>query len=161
MMQFLKDMISFLHTLSLIDFILYFAILTLIVLVISLVYIIRNNEEEKPIQEEPDDNAFDLKEVARSINEKPAPLVDMTSYEEEQEEKAIISYDELLKTAPQPILYEEEQLIDDEVNVKKISVDSLPNIKKTVQKDTMEVKLKYRHEEAFLEHLKELCQLLQ
>ena len=97
-MQFLKDIISFFHTLSLIDYILYFSVLTLIVLVISLIYILKNNEEEeilkKPVQNEIEDE-IDLKNIVNTIDEKPKPIIDMTEYENEQEEKAIISYEEL------------------------------------------------------------------
>lgn len=155
MMQFIKDIISFLHTLSLIDYILYFAVLTLIVLVVTLIYLIKHNDEETvPVQKESDD--FDIKAVVKKIEEKPKQIVNMTAYEEEQEEKAIISYEELLKTAPQKILYEEEQLVDDAVKVKKVDVEQLSS----TQPQEKASNYSYIHEEEFLKNLKQLCELL-
>lgn len=161
MMQFLKDIISFIHTLSFIDYILYFSVLTLIVLVISLIYILKNNDKEllnKPVQNELDDE-IDLKNIVKTIDESPKPIIDMTEYENEQEEKAIISYEELLKTAQIPIQYEEEEYIDNEVQVKKIDLEKLSNNTKDETKTEMKV-IAYQHEEEFLKTLKQLNKLL-
>lgn len=162
MMQFIKDIISFLHTLSLIDYILYFSVLTLIVLVVSLIYILKNNEEEdilkKPVQNEMEEE-IDLKNIVNTIDEKPKPIIDMTEYENEQEEKAIISYEELLKTAPIPIQYEKEQMIDNEIQVKKIDLEKLSH--NSMEENKVEIKsMAYYHEEEFLKTLKQLNELL-
>ena len=102
-MQFLEDIISFVKSLSMIDIILYFAVLVLIILIISLIYVIKTSEEEndeeekKPHQtisfpkEKETKDAIDLKDIVSTIDELPKPIVDMNVYETEQEEKAIIS----------------------------------------------------------------------
>lgn len=164
MAQFIKDIIAFIHTLSLVDIVLYFAVLTLIVLVISLIYIFKNNTEDIPVNKENTTDDLDLKSIVETIDENPKQLVDMTKYEEEQEEKAIISYEELLKTSPIPIKYEEEQMVDDEVQVKKVNLDSFlsnNSTKKEERTPNIEMtKTHYEHEEEFLKTLKQLCDLL-
>jgi hypothetical protein len=179
MIHFFKDMIAFLKTLSFIDYILYFAVLILIVLIISLIYVMKLNDEEpeltqeenkpndfKPIKQ--DDNPIeeneiiDLREIVNTIDEKPTPVIDMTAFEAEQEEKAIISYDELLTNVKNhPINYDKEELVDDAIKVKKINIDNLTNLEITEEPPRIEVKLfTYDHEEAFLKTLQQLNELL-
>ncbi len=178
MIQFFGDMISFLKTLSYIDYILYFAVLVLIVLIISLIYVMRmsDDELEENIMEQspkeliankiemPKEEAkdIDLLEIVNTIDETPKPVIDMTAYEAEQEEKAIISYDELINTTKShPINYDTEELIDNTVKVKKINLDNITNLDITEEKPRIEVKLfTYDHEEAFLKTLKQLNELL-
>ncbi|MCI8575505.1 MAG: hypothetical protein HFI09_03455 [Bacilli bacterium] len=184
MIHFLQDMISFLKTLSFIDYILYFAILILIILIISLIYIMKMNdddleptikkidtsndqnniykEEENNLSLETDNEIIDLREIVNTIDEKPTPVIDMTAFEAEQEEKAIISYDELIKNVQNhPINYDAEKIIDDTIKVKKINIDNLTNLDITEEPPRIEVKLfTYDHEEAFLKTLKQLNELL-
>lgn len=118
-MQIFYDILAFLKSLSAIDYILYFAVLVLIVLVVSLIYVMKTSDYEEEMEIEKED--FDLQNIVNTIDENPEPAIDMTAYELEQEEKAIISYDELIKTSKmKPIHYEEEEMIDDEVKVKKL-----------------------------------------
>ena len=107
----------------------------------------------------------------------------MTRYEEEQEQKAIISYDELVKSTQNTLSYQKEEMVDDVIPVKQIQVMpmELPKIKdgdnildslNITQKEpkfevdsnpieTQEFKLfSYEKEEAFLKALKELNELL-
>ena len=78
----------------------------------------------------------------------------MNDYEEEQEQRAIISYDELLeKQKDLKINYEEEQQIGD-ITVKKVDID---NISTPVEKEESKpIVISYEKEEAFLEALKKL-----
>lgn len=165
MIQFFTDALAFLKSLSTIDFILYFAVLILLILVISLIYVMRTAEEET--QEEIvtgslNQDMIDLKKIAETIDTNPTPLIDMTHYEAEQEEKAIISYDELLKSAQVcPITYDDEELVDDSVTVKKINLEQLANPISIEQTQVSTGKLfHYEREEAFLETLKQLNKLL-
>lgn len=190
MVHFFEDMLSFLQTLSFIDYILYFAVLVLIVLIISLIYVIRMSDEEmdlenieekkieQPInlsnsitspvnitaeqEKESPNDIIDLKEIVNTIDEKPTPVIDMTAYEAEQEEKAIISYEELINsTKSHPINYDTEEMVDDTVKVKKINLENLTNVNITEDPPRLEVKLfTYDHEEAFLKTLKQLNELL-
>lgn len=178
--QFFIDMLSFLKSLSPIDFILYFAVLVLIILVISLIYILKTSDNEfeyaenslqdqgelQPIKlsssNETLNDVIDLKEIVNTIDEKPTPVIDMTAYEAEQEEKAIISYDELINsTTSHPINYDTEELIDNMVKVKKINLENITNPNIVEETPRIEVKLfTYDHEEAFLKTLQQLNELL-
>ncbi len=178
-MQLINDIIAVIKTLSIIDFILYFAVLVLMILIITLIYIIKTenyetieeNQTEKPnlvptIMQE--DNApidlgeIDLQQIVNTIDENPKPIVDMTSYEAEQEEKAIISYEELLNSAKkQPIHFDEEELIDNEIKVQKVNLEQLANTEINEERPKLEVKLfQYEHEEAFLKALQQLNEIL-
>ena len=188
-MKFFQDLITLLSGFSIVDYILYFAVLALIILVVSLVYVIKNengeSEEVEMKREEnvdmfessPEEEEIDLKEIMNNINEKPEPLVDMTAYESEQEQRAIISYDELLNYNRNHITYDDEELVDDVIPVKKIQSTSLELPKKLeeiedftlpeqepkleINAKTVEEKLfSYEKEEAFLKALKELNSLL-
>lgn len=194
-MNILEDIWAIISSLSIVDYILYFGIITLICLVISLIYILKTEkleQEDKDVFEEgpldtSKDEEIDLQNIVNIIDENPKPLVDMTAYEEEQEQKAIISYDELIKAAQAGSLsYDNEELVDDVIPVKKIQVSpmELPKLKENEsvisslelpQKEpklevdtvvsptptTAQVKLfSYEKEEAFLKALQQLSELL-
>ena len=194
-MNILEDIWAIVSSLSIVDYILYFGIITLICLVISLIYILKTEkmeQEDKDVFEESPldtskDEEIDLQNIVNIIDENPKPLVDMTAYEEEQEQKAIISYDELIKAAQAGSLsYDNEELVDDVIPVKKIQVSpmELPKLKENEsvisslelpQKEpklevdtvvsptptTAQVKLfSYEKEEAFLKALQQLSELL-
>ena len=91
----LKDIYNLLKNISFIDYVFFFSIVFLIILVVCLIYFIRINGkvvETSDILDDPDN----LKALAQEIESTPAKPINFTSYEKEQEEKAIISYDELL-----------------------------------------------------------------
>lgn len=172
-MQFINDILSVLKSLSVVDFILYFAVLVLVILIVALIYIMKldyNEEEQKEeisfIPEEPtkeiSNDGIDLQQIMENINEKPEPIIDMTKYEEEQEEKAIISYDELIKAAnTHPINYDEEELVDDAIMVKKINLEQITDTETKEEIPKLNVKLiNYEREEAFLQVLKQMNELL-
>lgn len=104
---------------------------------------------------------FDLEAITRNITEnyKPA-MVQLTSYEQEQEDNAIISYEELVnKMENNHINYDTSYVHhDDEVSVKKIDLDneySEPDNK--VSNETSGLKLTdYEKEEEFLRSLRQL-----
>ena len=97
-MKLINDIIAILSSLSFIDYILYFSVLALLILTIALIYVLKSEDDDKPnIGSEEMNNNIDLEHIVETIVENPEPLVDMTAYEEEQEQKAIISYDELIK----------------------------------------------------------------
>ncbi|HIR74869.1 TPA: hypothetical protein IAB95_05170 [Candidatus Ventrenecus avicola] len=200
-MNILEDIWAIISSLSIVDYILYFGIITLICLIISLIYILKT---EKMEQEERDflentppqkdkttsmekEEEIDLQNIVNMIDENPKPLVDMTAYEEEQEQKAIISYDELLKAArTSEINYDNEELVDDVIPVKKIQINTmelpklqeqesvistmeLPQKEPKLEVDTVsstpasetQIKLfSYEKEEAFLKALQQLSELL-
>lgn len=179
-MNLIKDVISILTSLSLVDYILYFSILALIILVAALIYVMKTEENEKEEKKEVAvgsesvknsvESEIDLQTVVNTIDENPKPLVDMTVYEKEQEQKAIISYEELInESKKQQINYDEEELIDDCIPTKKINLTTLINeTGGRKPKEGLDVNPKehenilfhYEKEEAFLKALQELNKLL-
>ena len=190
-MDLFNDVINVFASFGLVDYILYISVVTLIILVVSLIYVMKNEKEmleEKSVEEVKEEmneptvlnEELNLRDIVSTIDENPKPLIDMTAYEEEQERKAIISYDELLQSAnSKSISYDEEKLIDDVIPVKKIQTTpiELPKVKSETIIQNLELKPKepkieideprtsskmfsYEKEEAFLKALKELNELL-
>lgn len=165
MVQFFKDVVSFLQSLSTVDFILYFAVLILIILVISLIYLMRTEGTEEVDfmkDKENSDEPINLQEIVNTIVENPQPIIDMTAYETEQEEKAIISYEELLQNSKNyPINYDDEEFVDNEIMVKKVNLEQMTNPIDVAEtpKSTFSL-FHYEREENFLKTLKELNELL-
>lgn len=167
-MNVINDIISVLKGLSLVDYVLYVSVLILIILCVALFYVIRSENLEDDIDNESlgrdamkeKNEELDLQAIVNSIDENPKPKIDISSYEEEQEQTAIISYDELLKKANELHLnYEEEQMVDDVIPVKKIDISSMFS-SATPQTLNEQKVFHYEREEAFLKTLKELNQLL-
>ena len=191
MMNIFQDIIDIFTSFGIVDYILYIAVVTLIILIVSLIYVMKNENEGseevelKDVSDEmqekmPLNEELDLQNIVNTLDESPKPIIDMTAYEEEQEKKAIISYDELLQSAnSKPISYDEEKLIDDVIPVKKIQTApiELPKVKSETIIQNLDLKPKepkieidelrtsskmfsYEKEEAFLKALKELNELL-
>lgn len=180
-MNFFKDIFGFLNTLTFIDLIFFFSVVVLIILIVSLIYFIKINDEvfESPKEVEKKDvleniqveapqifdeneegELLDLKALTKQLEENKTMNIDLTAYEKEQEERAIISYDELLKkTNNVEINYEEEEIVDD-ITVKKVDLANLvSNIEENEPKIKVQV-ISYDREEAFLQALKQLQQNL-
>ena len=150
-MKFIQDLIAILTSLSLVDYILYFSVLMLLILIISFIFILNNDDEigSEPVKKE----ELDLNYIVNKIDENPTPLIDMTEYEEEQEQKAIISYDELVNESnKKQLLYEKEQLIDNCIPAKKINLNDFVKEEKQEYNDANV--FHYEREEAFLQTLK-------
>lgn len=155
-MKLFNDILTFLKTLSFADIIFFFAVLVLMILVVTLIYFIKiNNEPESEDLEETTEMKI-VKEITKNLENEPAPTVEFTDYEKDQETKAIISYEELLgKTNNYELNYEKEEYYDD-LSVKKVDLDNLVNMnEKREQKIDVRV-ISYQEEEAFLQALKQL-----
>lgn len=113
-------------------------------------------EEPKSTQSEIEELQALTKELAIIPREK---RIEMTPYEEEQEQRAIISYDELLKRGNnQNISYSNEEKIDD-ITIKNVDIENTNKI--NLNQINQEVnKFSYEHEEAFLNNLKNLQKTL-
>mgnify|MGYP005794488767 CR=1 FL=1 len=174
-MQIINDIIDFIGTLSFVDVIFFFAVLALMLLVIVLIYFLRENtfEEEHNIIPKKENNSnsitidsdFDeiahLKEITEALEQAEPSNVNLNRYEEEQEEKAIISYDELLKRKNDfAINYSEEENLGEDLMVKKVDLDHLINTDVKVKPEIKVSVISYDKEEAFLEALKQLQQKL-
>ena len=137
------------------DIIFFFAVLILMILIVTLIYFIKiNNEtEEKDLEETQE---MKIAKELRDSMKNSEPTIKFTDYEKDQEDKAIISYDELLnKGNNYELNYEKEEMHDD-LWVKKVDLDNLVN-KNNNTVSNIEVRLiSFQKEEAFLEALKRL-----
>lgn len=169
-MQVINDIISFLKTLSFVDIIFFFAVLSLMLLIITLIYFIRENSSEdnypnsptgkKEEEITPNSEIASLMEIASAL-ENAEPNSDLNYYEEEQEEKAIISYEELLEKRNDFALnYSDEESIDDDLTIKKVDLSNLVNKEIVVKPEIKVSVISYEKEEAFLEALKRLQQMI-
>lgn len=166
-MQAISDIISFIKTLTFVDIVFFFAVLALMLLVITLIYFIKENSEEvdiTPLKKEDtkENNELDsLKAITEALENAEPSAINLNNYEEEQEEKAIISYEELLKRKNDFALnYSEEESIDEDLTIKKVDLDNLLNKEVIVKPELKVTVISYEKEEAFLEALKALQQKL-
>lgn len=172
---------DFLSSLTIIDVTFFFAVLFLMIVVVTLLYFIKVNEEVKEkdeiieelttdqnsIKEDKEEVKYygddeegellDLESITKALENKTNDAIDLTTFEEEQEKDAIISYDELInKTNFGTINYKNESMYDD-LSVKEVDLDHLIN---ETDKSSVEVTktqvISYAQEEAFLEALKKL-----
>lgn len=170
-MSFIKSFAEILFSLTLVDYIFFFSMLLLIILVVSLIYFIKINKEEAIIDQpiaintiedinddysDENDAIIDLESITKALEERKVSPIEMTDYEIEQEERAIISYDELVERSKNLSLNYETESIDSEINIKKVNLENLVN-KIEEEKPKLEVRvISYQKEEAFLETLKKL-----
>ncbi len=162
-MKLISDIIAILKSLSFIDYILYFSVLALLILIVALIYVLKNDDTDNFVigsDKMKEKNEIDLQEIANNIIEKTEPIADLSLYEEEQEQKAIISYDELVNERNKKRLqYDKVELIDNVIPAKKINLNDIINENnEEINKETEIVH--YEREEAFLNTLKELNALL-
>ena len=157
MKETLKDLFGFMYSLSMGDYFFFIGTFLLIVLFIYIIYLLKTEPEELPQKKE---EKFDISKVTKNLEEnyKPAtPNIKLTSYEEEQENNAIISYDELVKTREMNVVTYDDNFSNTEpdLDIKKIDLEGTGKIK--IVDPKIEVKLiDYEKEEEFLKVLKDL-----
>lgn len=187
-MQIISDIFSFLKTLSFVDIVFFFAVVALMLLIVTLIHFVLENKETMEVEEiiedeneiikpdivqvktpeeiKADDDkimkeANDLLEIAAALEQAEPNNSNLNRYEEEQEEKAIISYEELLeRTNEWAINYSEEEAIAEDLTIKKVDLNNLVNKEIIIKPEIKVSVLSYEKEEAFLAALKELQQLL-
>lgn len=132
---------------------------------INKINVIEKKEEESPINLEEvyndeEGELLDLEGLTKKLQQEESERVTCTEYEKDQEEKAIISYDELLqKHNKYAINYEKEEVMDDLI-VKKVNLNDLVNKNSEEVIETEVRAISYQKEEDFLRALKELNSLL-
>ncbi len=103
---------------------------------------------------------FDLESITKNISENYKPVnVKLTTYEEEQEENAIISYEELVKqTNNNKINYDTSYIHNEsDIEVRKIDLDNESNSKEYLSNERSGITLmSYEKEEEFLRALRKL-----
>lgn len=122
---------------------------------------VEESKEERVLIPEIEED-FDLKNVTKELESLPKErTITLTPYELEQEEQAIISYDELVtQSIPKLEISEalrEEVLTDYEYDVDKKYEDDVPKLKQVGETtEVVRTKDDYVHEESFLDDLKNL-----
>ena len=163
--EFLENIFGFLYVLSMGD---YFFLIATFLLIIALIYVIylikRDDFMDEKRYDSIDNDSMDILSICEKIESEYKPsTIELTSYEEEQENNAIISYDELIKNKNlNTINYDSEYKYDsDELSVKKINIEEFKMSEKKEKEIELKVKLMhYDKEEAFLQALKQLQQNL-
>ena len=111
MKDILENIFGFLYTLSMGDYIFFIATFIIILAFIYVLYLIKRDEDMGSLYNK-DDISY-LENVKEKIEKEYKPVeIELTDYEKEQEETAIISYKELLKVKEQ--LYEENVVKENE-----------------------------------------------
>jgi hypothetical protein len=127
-------------------------IVLLILAVIVLLLIKREENKIMSVEEKSKKTMLDLDKITANIERDYKPLnIELTSYEQEQEDNAVISYEEL-KNKSTNVTYEEEP---DETGVKKIDFNKTIDLDHT-QKIDVPLLSNYEKEEAFLRALRQL-----
>lgn len=100
---------------------------------------------------------IDLEAITKNIEENYRPAnIELTSYEQEQENNAIISYEELLKNKDsRQVNYDDDYENNIDISVRKVNLNE--NVGTNIPKTKIEVNLmNYEKEEAFLKALRQL-----
>ena len=132
-------------------------IIWMILISIIILNSIKNKERSMSARLKSKRDMIDLEAITKNIetNYKPA-IVELTSYEQEQENNAIISYDELVKARGKDgVNYDSEYQNPTDINIKKVNLSS--NLGDEIPQTKIEVTLmSYEKEEAFLKALRQL-----
>lgn len=142
---------------TMIDLLIVALIIWLIFISIILLDFIKNKEKNMNTVRKAKADMIDLEAITRNIEENYKPVnIELTSYEQEQENNAIISYEELLKNKnSNQINYDDEFENSTDISVKKVNLEK--NVGTSVPPTKIEVNLmSYEKEEAFLKALKQL-----
>ena len=127
-------------------------IVLLIMAVIVLLMIKREENKIMSVEEKSKKTMIDLDRITANIERDYKPLnIELTSYEQEQEENAVISYEEL-KNKSTNVTYEEQV---EETGIKKIDFNKTIDLEHT-QKIDVPLLSNYEKEEAFLRALRQL-----
>lgn len=157
-MKIFNDIYNFIMALRFVDIVFYFSILILMILIVILIYFIKINKlEEDEKNKLGETQEMKIAKELRDNMKSSDKMIQFTDYEKDQEDKAIISYDELLnkETNNYELNYETEEMHDD-LSVKKVDLDNLVN-KNNNAVSNLEVRvISFQKEEAFLEALKRL-----
>lgn len=160
MKEMYENLVGFIYSLSMGDYFFFIGTFLLIVLFVYILYLIKCSDGEEAlnaVSDKKDD--FDIEAVTKAIEKDYKPeTIRLTSYEEEQENNAVISYEELLKNKDKiSVSYDDEYEFEEPtLSVKKFD---LTNTSETPVVDESKLKVQlisYEKEEEFLKALKDL-----
>ena len=156
MKEMIENIFGFIYTLSMGDYIFFIGTFVTILAFIYVIYLMKKDEDKNEINDNSDISY--LENIKNNIEKDYNPVYsNLTEYEKEQEDSAIISYEELIKNKDKfNFSYDEEyKSNDNEINVKKINIGN--NSKDKVNNEKLDVKLlNYSEYEEFLVALKQL-----
>lgn len=140
------------------DDILFIVFCCILLFIFTIVYLkLQKLEREEKIMTKALKDRIDLEAITKNLEANYRPLnIELTSYEKEQENNAIISYDELVRSRNTKTLnYDDNFINNTNIEVKKLDLDI--NTKTTEVEPRVEVcMMSYEKEEAFLKALKQL-----
>jgi len=155
-MKLLSDIWQLIIALRFVDIVFFFAVLVLMLLIVTLIYFIKiNNTEKEEVKLEETAEMKIVKELKEN-NMNSSSTISFTDYEKDQEDKAIISYDELLNKSNKYELNYENEVMDNDLSIKKVNLESMTNV---VSDESPKVEgrvISFAKEEAFLQALKQL-----
>ena len=160
MKEMYENLVGFIYSLSMGDYFFFIGTFLLIVLFVYILYLIKCSDGEEAlnaVSDKKDD--FDIEAVTKAIEKDYKPeTIRLTSYEEEQENNAVISYEELLKNKDKiSVSYDDEYEFEEPtLSVKKFD---LTNTSETPVIDESKLKVQlmsYEKAEEFLKALKDL-----
>lgn len=141
-----------------IDDLIFIAILLWLLLISVLVLrTLKNKEDIMSSEAKSKRDMIDLERITKNIEKDYKPAnINLTSYEQEQEDNAIISYQELLNSKDRNhVNYDNGFNNKTDINVKKVDLSN--NSKNDFDQSRINVSLmSYEKEEAFLKALKQL-----
>ena len=141
-MKIISDLKELFMMINLIDIVFFISVILLFILIIVLIYFIKINEDVYVDEIKKLTEKENLEEINKDLND----VKTFTSYEEEQEKRAIISYDELKEIHKYSNLnYVEEKQLDG-LSIKKINSEDMFN-----NSDEESI---YQKEEEYLSKLK-------
>lgn len=160
MKDIIGNIFGFLYTLSMGDYIFFIGTFILLLAFLYVLYLMNRDDDMGVLYN--DNDITSIESIKETIEREYKPgNIELTDYEKEQEENAIISYEELIKSKDKyTVSYDEEYKAEtEEISVRKINVNETG--KTTEEVNSLQVKLmNYDKEEAFLTALKQLQQNL-
>ena len=160
MKDIIENIFGFLYTLSMGDYIFFIGTFIILLAFLYVLYLMNRDDDMGVLYN--NDDITSIESIKETIErEYKAGNIELTDYEKEQEENAIISYEELIKSKDKyTVSYDEEYKAEtDEISIRKINLDEV-NVKNE-ETSGLQVKLmSYDKEEAFLTALKQLQQNL-
>lgn len=160
-MKIFSDVLNFVKALRFVDVVFFLAVIVLIALMVTLLYFIRINDE-KDTKEKAKEERLEttremqiVEELKKNAPEEPN-TIKFTDYEKDQEDKAIISYDELLNKGTNSKISYESERTDEDISIKKINFDNVGDTKSEGQPRIVAQVISLAKEEAFLNALKRL-----
>lgn len=160
MKDIIGNIFGFLYTLSMGDYIFFIGTFIILLAFLYVLYLMNRDEDMGVLYTNNDITS--IESIKETIEREYKPgNIELTDYEKEQEENAIISYEELIKNKDKyTVSYDEEYKAEtEEISVRKINVNETG--KTTEEVSVLQVKLmNYDKEEAFLIALKQLQQNL-